>query len=195
MFDLFSGIASVIIAKITAPIVAAAVYDNIAKKAVMAFLEEKYSAVGNAMTDAVSSVFGFLPDGMYAFASKAGLLDASAISQGVLSKITTVAEIEANIARPVVTAIINIICFAVISFVAVVVLRIVGKLLSEVLSKIKVLEKFNAVLGGVAGVLKGVIYVLVIAVILCIVSFASETIANYTADSYICSFASKLIGI
>lgn len=195
VFDLFSGIASVVIAKITAPIAAAAVYDNIAKKAVMAFLEEKYSAVGNAMTDAVSSVFGFLPDGMYAFASKAGLLDASAISQGVLSKITTVAEIEANIARPVVTAIINIICFAVISFVAVIVLRIVGKLLSEVLSKIKVLEKFNAVLGGVAGVLKGVIYVLVIAVILCIVSFASETIANYTADSYICSFASKLIGI
>lgn len=195
VFDLCSGIASVIIAKLTAPHAAAFVYDKAAKEAVLAFLEEKYNAVGSAMTDAVSSVFGFLPDGMYAFAEKTGILDASAISQDVLAKITTVAELETKIARPVVTAVINIVCFALIAFVAAVVLKIVGRLLSEILSKIKILEKFNALLGGITGVLKGVIYVFIIAVILCIVSFSSETVATYTADSYICSLASQLIGI
>ncbi|MBO5934936.1 MAG: CvpA family protein [Clostridia bacterium] len=195
VFDLFSGIASVVIAKLTAPYAADFIYDKIAKETVIAFLEEKYNAVGNAMTDAASSVFGFLPDGIYAFASKTGLLDPSAMAQDVLSKITTVAEIESNIVKPVVTAVINIICFAVIAFAGAVILKIVGKLISDILSKIKIIEKFNALLGGVAGVLKGVIYVFVIAVILCIVSFASETIATYTADSYICSFASQLIGI
>lgn len=195
VFDLFSGIASLVIAKLAAPYAAVFVYDNFAKATVMAFLEEKYSDVGTAMTDAVSAVFGFLPEGMYAFAEKSGLLDASAVSQDVLSKITTVAELEANIARPVVTAVINIVCFAAIAFVSVIVLKIVGRLLSGIISRIKIIGKLNSLLGGIAGVLKGVVDVFIIAVILCIVSFSSETIATYTADSYICSFISQLIGI
>ena len=195
VFDLFSGVASVVIAKFTAPYAAAFIYDKVAKATVMAFLEEKYNAVGTAMTDAVSSVFGFLPEGIYAFASKSGLIDPSAMSNELLSNITTVAELESKIARPVVTAVINIICFAVIAFVAVIVLKVVGKLLSGIISKIKIIGKFNSLLGGITGVLKGVIYVFIIAVILCIVSFSSETVATYTADSYICSLASQLIGI
>jgi len=195
VFDLFSGIASLVIAKLAAPYAAVFVYDNFAKATVMAFLEEKYSDVGTAMTDAVSAVFGFLPEGMYAFAEKSGLLDASAVSQDVLSKITTVAELEANIARPVVTAVINIVCFAAIAFVSVIVLKIVGRLLSGIISRIKIIGKLNSLLGGIAGVLKGVVDVFIIAVILCIVSFSSETLATYTADSYICSFISQLIGI
>lgn len=195
VFDLFSGVASVVIAKFAAPHAAAFVYDKVAKEIVMKFLEEKYNAVGAAMTDAVSSVFGFLPEGIYAFAEKTGMLDASSLSQDVLSKITTVAELEAKIARPVVTAVINIVCFALIAFVAVIVLKVLGKLLSGIISKIKIIGKFNSLLGGITGVLKGVVYVFIIAVILCIVSFSSETIATYTADSYICSLASQLIGI
>ena len=195
VFDLFSGIASLVIARLTAPHAAVFVYDNFAKATVMAFLEEKYNDVGTAMTEAVSTVFGFLPEGMYAFAEKSGLLDASAVSQDVLSKITTVAELEANIARPVVTAVINIVCFAAIAFVAVIVLKIVGRLLSGIISKIKIIGNLNSILGGVAGVLKGVVDVFIISVVLCIVSFSSATIATYTADSYICSLISQLIGI
>lgn len=195
VFDLFSGIASLVIAKLTAPHAAVFVYDNFAKATVMAFLEKKYNEVGTAITDAVSAVFGFLPEGMYAFAEKSGLLDVSSLSQDVLSKITTVAELESNIARPVVTAIINIVCFAAIACIAIIVLKIVGRLLSGIISKIKIIGKLNSILGGVVGVFKGVVDVFIIAVILCIVSFSSETIATYTADSYICSLISQLIGI
>ncbi len=195
VFDLFSGIASFVIARITAPHAAVFVYDNFAKETVMAFLEEKYNAAGTAMTDAVGSVFGFLPEGMYAYAEKSGLLDPSAISQDVLSKITTVAELEQNIARPVVTAVINIVCFAAIACVALIVLKIVGRLLSGFISKIKIIGKLNSLLGGVAGVLKGVVDVFIIAVVLCIVSFSSETIASYAADSFICGIVSDIIGI
>ncbi len=195
VFDLFSGIASFVIARLAAPHAAVFVYDNFAKKTVMAFLEEKYNDVGNAMTDAVGSVFGFLPDGMLTYAEKSGLLDASAISQDVLSKITTVAELEQNIARPVVIAVINIICFAAIACVALILLKIVGRLLSGIISKIKIIGKLNSLLGGVAGVLKGVVDVFIISVVLCIASFASETVAGYAADSFICGIVSDIIGI
>ncbi len=195
VFDLFSGIASFIIARFTAPHAAVFIYDNFAKSTVTAFLEQKYNDVGNAMTDAVGSVFGFLPEGMLTYAEKSGILDASAISQDVLSKITTVAELEANIARPVVTAVINIVCFAVIAFIALILLRIAGGFLSGIISKIKIVGKLNSLLGGIFGVLKGVVYVFIIAVILSIVSFSSETIASYAADSFICGIASDIIGI
>ena len=195
VFDLLSGIASFLIAKLTAPFAAEFVYDNFAKAAVTAFLEQKYSDVQSAMTDAVSSVFGFLPEGMYTFAQKAGLIDASALSQDVLSKITTVAELEANIARPVVLVVINIICFAAISCVALIALRIVGRFISGIVSKFKFTDKINSLLGGIFGVIKGIIYVFIIAVVLSIVSFSSETVASYTGDSVICGFAAQLIGL
>ncbi len=195
VFDLFSGIASLIIAKLTSPYASVFIYDNFAKATVLTFLEKKYNEAGTAITEAISAVLDFLPEGMYAFAEKTGLLDVSSVSQDVLSKITTVAELEANIARPVVTAVINIVCFAAISCVAIIVLKIVGRLLSGIISKIKIIGKLNSILGGVAGVLKGVVDVFIIAVILCVVSFASETIATYVADSYICSLISQLIGI
>ncbi|MBR5233060.1 MAG: CvpA family protein [Clostridia bacterium] len=195
VFDLLSGIVSFIIAKIVAPYASVFVYDNFAKATVTAFLEQKYNDAQNAVTDAVSSVFGFLPEGMYTFAEKAGLIDASALSQDVLSKITTVAQLEEKIARPVVLVVLNIICFAAIACIALIALRIVGRLISKIISKIKIIGKLNSILGGVFGIVKGILYVFIIAVVLSIVSFSSETVASYAGDSYICSFAAQLIGL
>ena len=195
VFDLFSGIASFVIARLAAPHMAVFVYDNFAKAKVLAFLEEQYSGAQSAMTDAVSSVFDFLPEGIFAYVNKSGILDASTLSQDVLSRITSVAELEAKVAAPVVTAVINIVCFAVIAVIALIVLKIVGRLLSGIISKIKIIGKLNTILGGVAGVFKGVVDVFIVSVVLSIASFASETVAGYAADSFICGIVSDIIGI
>lgn len=198
VFDLLSGVASFVIAKLTAPYASAYIYENAAKEKVIAFLEEKYSGIETAMTQTVEnfiSVFDFLPEGILTYAEESGLLDASSFSHDIISSITTVSELETSIVAPVVTAVINMLCFAVIAFVSVIVLRIVGKLLSGLVSKSKIGEKLDTGLGAVFGVLKGVIYVFIIAVIISIISFSSETVASYAADSYICGIAAQLIGI
>lgn len=198
VFDLLSGVASFVIAKLSAPYASSYIYDNVVREKVMAFLEEKYSGVETVMTETVESfvsVFDFLPDGILTYAEKSGLLDASSFSHDILSSITTVSELETDIVAPVVTAVINMLCFAVIAFVAVIVLRIIGKLLSGIVSKSKIGEKLDSGLGAAFGVLKGVIYVFIIAVIISIISFSSETVASYAADSYICGIAAQLIGI
>lgn len=117
------------------------------------------------------------------------------MSQNILSSITSVEQLEESIVGPVVLALLNLVCFAVLSFVLLIVLRIVGRLLSKLVSVTKLGKKLNQTLGGVAGLLKGVVYAFILAIILSVVSCASETVAAYAADSYICTFARTLIGI
>ena len=198
VFDLLSGIASFIFARILAPVAAEFIYDNVAKNIVLSFLTEKYNGVENSLAEAVdsfTSFFDFLPEGILTYVEKSGMIDSSSISHSLLSSITTVEQLEETVAAPVVIAILNMLCFAVISFVAVIILRIAGRFISGIVSKFSFTDKLNTILGAVFGVVKGVVYVFIIAVVLSIVSFASETIAAYAADSYICSFAASLIGI
>ena len=198
VFDLLSGIISFIIAKFTAPLAAAFLYENVAKEKVLAFLTEKYSEAQSSLEGAIgnfTSVFDFLPDGILTYAEKSGMLDASAISQNVISSITTVNELETAVVAPVITAVLNMLCFAVIAFIAVIALRITGRFISKIVTKSKIADKLDSLLGGIFGVFKGVIYVFIIAVIISILSFTSQTIASYAADSFICGIAADLIGI
>ncbi len=198
VFELFSGIVAFIAARLLAPSVATALYSSTVKSIVLEFLTEKYQGVENTIAQSLGSVteiFDFLPDGVHTYAEKAGLFDTQTMSQNILSSITSVEQLEESIVGPVVLALLNLVCFAVLSFVLLIVLRIVGRLLSKLVSVTKLGKKLNQTLGGVAGLLKGVVYAFILAIILSVVSCASETVAAYAADSYICTFARTLIGI
>lgn len=198
VFELFSGLFAFIIARILASPVASALYTASVQKIVLQFLAEKYQGAENTIAQSLSNIteaFDFLPDGVYAYVEKAGFLDAQAMSQSILSSITTVERLEAEIVGPVVLAVMNLICFAVLAFVLLIVLRIVGRLLSKLVSATKLGKKLNQTLGGVAGLLKGVVYAFIIAIVISVVSLASETVAEYAASSYICTIARTLIGI
>ncbi len=198
VFELFSGIIAFIAAKMLAPAVSSALYESTVRNIVLEFLSEKYQGAENTLAQSlgnITEIFDFLPEGVRAYAQNAGLFDTQTLSQSIIGSITTVEQLEENIAGPVVLALLNLICFAVLSFVLLIVLRIVGRMLSKLVSVTKLGKKLNQTLGGVAGLLKGVVYAFIIAVILSVVSFASETVAAYAADSYICTFARSLIGI
>ena len=143
----------------------------------------------------VATSLDFLPDGILAYVNASGMMDGNAVSQNILSSITTVEQIESVVVAPVVTAVIQLIAFAVLAVVLLVALRIAAKFISKVITISKIADKLNTILGAVFGLLKGCVYVFIIAVALSVLSFASESIAVYTADSFICSLASTLIGI
>lgn len=198
VLELASGVLAFIGARILAPTVAVFLYDNIAKKIVTEFIAEKYAAAGNSIATAVNNVatsLDFLPDGILAYVNASGMMDGNAVSQNILSSITTVEQIESVVVAPVVTAVIQLVAFAVLAVVLLVGLRIAARFISKVISISKIADKLNTILGAVFGLLKGCVYVFIIAVALSVISFASESIAVYTADSFICSLASTLIGI
>ena len=198
VLDLVSGVAAFIGARFLAPPVSVYLYDNVAKVPVTNFLTEKYASAGDSLAQVISNAtqtLEFLPEGVLAYIKEAGFLDGEVISAEILSSITTVEQIESVIAAPIVTAILQIIAFAVLSVVLLIVLRIASLFISKVIKISKLADKINTILGGVFGILKGLVYVFIIAVVLCLLSFASEEIAAYAADSYICQFTSTLIGI
>lgn len=198
VFDIAAGIISFLFAKLIAPRAAVAVYDGHIKQTVLDFLSDKYAHAESAVEQAANSVFSFfdfLPEGVMNYAKSAGFLDSEAMFSNLTGKIATVADLESKIVSPVVIALLNILCFAVIAFVLLIVLKIVARLLAKLVTTAKIAKKLDSILGAAFGLVKGIIYVFIIAAILSVLSCSVPTLASYAADSYICAFASKLIGL
>lgn len=197
VIDLAAGIVAFIGAKAISPAVAQLLYDAVAKNIVTEFLTQKYEGIENGISDALSNIvsaFDFLPEGVLSFVKSSGYTDTDALASDILSSITTVSQLESQIVAPVVTAIINIICFAVLSIVLLIGLKIAGRFVAKLIKSVKIAGKLDSALGGVFGLLKGGLYTFIIAAIINVVSFASETLATYAADSHICSFVASIIG-
>lgn len=195
--DLLAGVAAFVGAKFIAPVAAQGLYDSVVKQIVIDFLTEKYNGIENTISDALSNVtsaFDFLPQGIMSYIESSGYLDSDALASGIMNEITTVAQLESQIVAPVVTAILNLLCFAVLSIVLLIVLKIAGRFISKIIKAVKIADKLDSILGAVFGLVKGALYVFIIAAVISVVSFASETLASHAANSYICSFVSGLIG-
>lgn len=198
LFDIASGIIAFIAAKLLSPIAADYIYGGYVREGVIEFLSEKYNGIEASIADAVNniaSVFSFLPSGVLQYADSAGFLDSDTVASGIMESITTVSQLETKIVAPVVTAIITIVCFAVLALILLVVLRIVGRLLAKLVTMTKLTKRLDSILGAVLGAAKGCIYVFILAAIISVVSYSSETLASYAANSVICGFVSGIIGI
>lgn len=198
VFDLASGIISFLTAKLLSPYAADYIYANYVQSKVTAFLSEKYDMASEGISNAVNGAaefFNFLPKGVLEYAKESGFLNGDALSSEVMSNITTVQELESNIAAPVITALLQIISFAVIVFVLAVILKIAAAFISKCIKKTTIANSLNIALGAVFGVLKGAVYIFIIAAIINVIALSSENMASYAADSYICSLAGKIIGL
>lgn len=195
--DLVAGIIAVLAAKLASTGVADYIYANILKEKVIEFLAQKYTDVQTGLAgvlDNTFSVFDFLPEGILAFIESAGFFDSQQMSAQILSSITTVEQLESQLVSPVLLPVLGIICFAVLSVIFVFVFRIIGRLVAKLIKISKLAEKLDSLLGAVCGLVKGCLYALVLAAVICVVSFANENLAEYAANSYICSFVAELIG-
>lgn len=197
VIDLVAGIAAFIFAKAAAPAAAEGLYNAVVRNIVLEFLTEKYAGIENSVADALSNVmsaFDFLPEGILSFIEASGYTDTDALATGIMNGITTVPELESKVVAPVVIAVLNLLCFAVLAIVFLVGLRIAGRFVAKMIRSVKIAGKLDSLLGGVFGVLKGGLYAFIIAAVINVVSFSSEALANYAANSYICSFVAGIIG-
>ncbi len=194
--DLVAGILAVVTAKIVSSPVADILYNNVIRNIVLDFISEKYAEieVGLAsLMDNAFSVFDFLPEGIYTFISQAGIFDSEAISNEIISSITSVEQLESEVVAPILISVLGLICFAGLSIVFTIVFRIVGRLVAKIIKISNLADKLDSLLGAVFGLIKGCLYVFIIAAVISVASFASETLAAYTADSFICSIVATLL--
>lgn len=197
LVDLIAGFAAFAVAKIIAPFAAEGIYNSMVKNIVVEFLTEKYAGIESSISDAlanVTSAFDFLPEGILSYVESSGFLDSDAIASGIMSEVTTVAQLETQVVAPVVIAILNLLCFAVLSMVLLIAFKFVGRFASRLVKAISITKRLDGILGGVFGFFKGALYAVVIAAVISVVSFSSETLATHAANSYICSFVAGLMG-
>lgn len=196
--DLVSGIAAVVVAKLASTGVADFIYENILKSTVIEFLTKKYTDVQTGLAgllDNVFSAFDFLPNGILAFLETSGVFDTKVISTEIVSSITTVEQLESQIVSPVLLSVLGLICFAVLSVLFIFLFRIIGRLVAKLIKISKIADKLDSILGAACGLVKGCLYVIILAAVICVVSFVKEDIAVYAADSYICSFVADILGL
>lgn len=198
VFDLASGLIAFLAAKLFSPYAATYLYDGYVKERVMQFLTEKYDGMENVVADALSdlsSFFGFLPEGVLEYADSAGYFDSQVLSSDLMNRVTTVGELESEIVSPVMHALLNMACFAVIALLLLIVLGIVGHLISRMVKTSRIADKLDTGLGALFGLLKGGLYVFILASVFNVIACSSETLTPYVSDSHVCSFVTGLVAI
>ena len=146
------------------------VYDNFAKEPIESAIAERITDTGTARTaaDSTQAVIDSLPEAVVSAASSLGI-DVSELAEQTgsinLNTSNMAAELTDKVAQPIALAVLKVLAFAVIFLLLNLVLQIVVSVISR-LFKLPVLKTFNHALGGALGAVKGLMLVVVLAVLL-----------------------------
>ena len=146
------------------------VYDNFAKEPIESAIAERITDTGTAQTaaDSTQAVIDSLPEAVVSAASSLGI-DVSQLAEQAgninLNTSDMAAELTDKVARPIALAVLKVLAFAVIFLILNLVLQIAVSVISR-LFKLPVLKTFNHALGGALGAVKGLMLVVVLAVLL-----------------------------
>ncbi|MGN0567728.1 MAG: CvpA family protein [Acutalibacteraceae bacterium] len=146
------------------------VYDNFAKEPIESAIAESITDTGTAQTaaDSTQAVIDSLPEAVVSAASSLGI-DVSQLAEQAgsinLNTSDMAAELTDKVAQPIALAVLKVLAFAVIFLILNLVLQIAVSVISR-LFKLPVLKTFNHALGGALGAVKGLMLVVVLAVLL-----------------------------
>ncbi len=146
------------------------VYDNFAKEPIESAIAERITDTGTARTaaDSTQAVIDSLPEAVVSAASSLGINVSELAEQTGSINLNTsnmAVELTDKVAQPIALAVLKVLAFAVIFLLLNLVLQIVVSVISR-LFKLPVLKTFNHALGGALGAVKGLMLVVVLAVLL-----------------------------
>lgn len=191
LFELFGYLISLVLSKAFSEQLAPAVYTAVLEKPIT---ENVASALGDAgavgYTEAIEGFFDKIP--LWA----QGIVEGIGISKESLIENVSAADLQGNnavetimnkIVTPIATSVMQVIIFAISVIAFMFVLKVVIKLLNKIIKKLPVIKRFNSALGGVLGAAKGVIIVVIAAVIVLAVSglTGSEEFVDAVNSSFI----------
>jgi len=174
LFDLIGSILAFILARIFASSAAPAIFSSIVAPGAQRHLASSLSDIGT--TDYVTQVeqaISSIPEGLSGIMEIIGfekqeLVDK--VSSLNLNGNNLVESIMNTVVEPVGTAVIQFMLVAVLAFVLIFVIKFVVKVLDKIITKLPVIGKFNSVLGGVFGAVRGIIVVGIFAMLISVIA-------------------------
>lgn len=180
LIDTFSMIIATIISYMFTPEVSQFVYDSFIKNSVSKGFEKVLDEMNAnaAVTDKVDAMIASLPASAVNLAESLGIINLNSIGAGihmpgVVDNNQLIATVLNDLAYNVMITITKVVVFFVLFVVATLLLRMVSKFFENI-NKIPLIGKLNASLGGVLGVAKALIIVLVVCTVMYFIASSSD---------------------
>lgn len=199
LVDAFAMIIATIVSYMFTPEVSQFIYDSFIKNSVSKGFEKVLDGMNTntAVADKVDAMIASLPESAVNLADSLGIINLNSIGAGIHMSgviddnqlITTVLN---DFAYNVMITITKIVVFFILFVVATLVLRMVSNFLENI-NKIPLIGKLNSTLGGVLGVAKALIIILVVCTVMYFIVSSSDNVdlVGAISDSKIYNFVTE----
>lgn len=199
LVDAFAMIIATIVSYMFTPEVSQFIYDSFIKNSVSKGFEKVLDDMNTntAVADKVDAMIASLPESAINLADSLGIINLNSIGAGIHMSgviddnqlITTVLN---DFAYNVMITITKIVVFFILFVVATLVLRMVSNFLENI-NKIPLIGKLNSTLGGVLGVAKALIIILVVCTVMYFIVSSSDNVdlVGAISDSKIYNFVTE----
>lgn len=199
LVDTFAMIIATIVSYMFTPEVSQFVYDSFIKNSVSKGFEKVLDDMNTnaAVADKVDAMIASLPEGAVNLADSLGIINLNAIGAGihmpgVIDNNQLITTVLNDFAYNVMITITKVVVFFILFVLATLVLRMVSKFLENI-NKIPLIGKLNSTLGGVLGVAKALIIILVVCTVMYFIVSSSDNVdlVGAISDSKIYNFVTE----
>ncbi len=199
LVDTFAMIIATIVSYMFTPEVSQFVYDSFIKNSVSKGFEKVLDDMNTnaAVADKVDAMIASLPEGAVNLADKLGIINLNAIGAGihmpgVIDNNQLITTVLNDFAYNVMITITKVVVFFILFVLATLVLRMVSNFLENI-NKIPLIGKLNSTLGGVLGVAKALIIILVVCTVMYFIVSSSDNVdlVGAISDSKIYNFVTE----
>ncbi|MBO5433956.1 MAG: CvpA family protein [Clostridia bacterium] len=199
LVDTFAMIIATIVSYMFTPEVSQFVYDSFIKNSVSKGFEKVLDDMNTnaAVADKVDAMIASLPEGAVNLADRLGIINLNAIGAGihmpgVIDNNQLITTDLNDFAYNVMITITKVVVFFILFVLATLVLRMVSNFLENI-NKIPLIGKLNSTLGGVLGVAKALIIILVVCTVMYFIVSSSDNVdlVGAISDSKIYNFVTE----
>ncbi|MBO5291462.1 MAG: CvpA family protein [Clostridia bacterium] len=199
LVDTFAMIIATIVSYMFTPEVSQFVYDSFIKNSVSKGFEKVLDDMNTnaAVADKVDAMIASLPEGAVNLADRLGIINLNAIGAGihmpgVIDNNQLITTVLNDFAYNVMITITKVVVFFILFVLATLVLRMVSNFLENI-NKIPLIGKLNSTLGGVLGVAKALIIILVVCTVMYFIISSSDNVdlVGAISDSKIYNFVTE----
>lgn len=199
LIDTFAMIIATIVSYMFTPEVSQFVYDSFIKNSVSKGFEKILDDMNTnaAVADKVDAMIASLPEGAVNLADSLGIINLNAIGAGihmpgVIDNNQLITTVLNDFAYNVMITITKVVVFFILFVLATLVLRMVSNFLENI-NKIPLIGKLNSTLGGVLGVAKALIIILVVCTVIYFIVSSSDNVdlVGAISDSKIYNFVTE----
>ena len=200
LFDLIGYVVAIVAAKNISLLLAKGAFDSFIRGGAEEYLNTVVSDITTEqLPEQTDKIISSIPEGLRGLLNVIGFTEekiSDQISTVELSGQDMVSNIMNNVIEPIGVGIMQFLIFIILGIVLLIAAKIIVSLLNKIVKKLPVIKRFNSLLGGVFGFIKGSVLAAVVACILGVIASASDNQAfiDAVSNSVILSSFTEVIG-